>query len=238
MSKSYFERYRAGERLAVWQELVALGGRIQHPSLNEDALEVARETMGRVLVNVTTIASRMVEEGYTLGEFRAPPPADTEANIAQIEREAGVLPLSLRAFYEVVGAVSLLGQPSDGELYYQPSEVYPDPLETMPVDYAVYELREWKERRMADGNDETGPFEVSVSADDYHKADVSGGEAYRIVISEPSMDGKLANERHDLLFVDYLRLSFAWGGFPGFDRPEARPPMALIKKLRQGLLEI
>jgi hypothetical protein len=236
MKKSYLERYRAGEREAVWRELGAMGEQIQHPNIHEDALEVARETMRRVLANVKVIASRIADEGYPLDEFLIPPPHDTAAKIAQIEREAGALPLSLRALYEVVGAVSLVEE--DGELYSQPGEVYPDPLETTPIDYAVHELEEWKDYCAEHGDHEAGSFEISICADDYHKANVSGGAPYRILIGRPSMDAPLLNERHDLLFVDYLRLSFAWGGFPGFDRAEANPPTAILDRLRRGLLEI
>ena len=30
-------------------------------------------------------------------------------------------------------------------------------------------------------------------------------------------DGEFLNERHGLYFVDYLRLAFRFGGFPGYD---------------------
>ena len=30
-------------------------------------------------------------------------------------------------------------------------------------------------------------------------------------------DGELLNERHELFFVDYLRLCFRFGGFPGYE---------------------
>ena len=48
-------------------------------------------------------------------------------------------------------------------------------------------------------------------------------------------DGELLNERHSLFFVDYLRLCFRFGGFPGYDGV-ARVP-AEIATLRAGLLE-
>jgi len=43
------------------------------------------------------------------------------------------------------------------------------------------------------------------------------------------------NERHDLLFVDYLRLCFRFGGFPGYEGQTDVPPE--IDRLRDGLLE-
>jgi hypothetical protein len=47
------------------------------------------------------------------------------------------------------------------------------------------------------------------------------------------MDGAIAN---DLLFVNYLRRAFEWGGFPGLLRPGRRPKE--IEALSRGLLKI
>ena len=46
-------------------------------------------------------------------------------------------------------------------------------------------------------------------------------------------DGELLNERHELLFVEYLRLCFRFGGFPGFDGADERP--AVIDSLSADL---
>ncbi len=146
----------------------------------------------------------------------------------------------MQAAYEIVGSVTLVGShddPPEG-LCDPPGEVYSDPLEIAPVEYALVEMEDWKAERAQQGSEEVGPFEILISADDYHKADVSGGPPYRVPLSRPSMDARLNAERHDVLFVEYLRLSFAWGGFPGFDRAEAQPPMAILERLRRGLLEI
>jgi len=48
-------------------------------------------------------------------------------------------------------------------------------------------------------------------------------------------DGELLNERHQLLFVEYLRLCFRFGGFPGFDGIGRSVPPE-IDALREGLL--
>jgi hypothetical protein len=47
-------------------------------------------------------------------------------------------------------------------------------------------------------------------------------------------DGEILNERHRLLFVDYLRLCFRYGGFPGYEG--ASPIPSEIETLREGLL--
>ena len=48
------------------------------------------------------------------------------------------------------------------------------------------------------------------------------------------MDALLENERHSLLFVDYLRLAFQWGGFPGFETASKTPKE--FEFLNDGLL--
>jgi hypothetical protein len=71
--------------------------------------------------------------------------------------------------------------------------------------------------------------------DDLHKADTSGGDAYEIAIPDLRADGELLNERHDLFFVDYLRLCSRYGGFPGYDG--ARQVPAEIESLKAGLID-
>jgi hypothetical protein len=44
------------------------------------------------------------------------------------------------------------------------------------------------------------------------------------------------NERHDLLFVDYLRLACRLGGFPGYEGVDRDLPAELVR-LRADLLE-
>jgi len=48
-------------------------------------------------------------------------------------------------------------------------------------------------------------------------------------------DGELLNERHQLFFVDYLRLAFRFGGFPGYDGAAAVPEE--ISTLKAGMPE-
>lgn len=237
LSKSYLARYLAGEREAVWRELVALREDVSHPSVHDDALNVARETMRRVLANTNQLVLRLTEEGYRFqypDEILVPPPPDTDAKIARIEREAGVLPLSLRAAFEVVGTINLIGWHDD--LSPEIGEFYPDPLEVTAIDYAIAELEDWHAER-ADDEDTAGPFGVPISADPYHKAGVSGGPQYRIFVGAPCADGQLVNEQHGILFVEYLRLCFGYGGFPGWDR-DKKPPTAILDRLRSDLLEI
>jgi hypothetical protein len=70
-----------------------------------------------------------------------------------------------------------------------------------------------------------------------HKANVSGGDPYAIFVPAPVADAPVEFEPNSVNFVEYLRLVFAWGGFPGWKNGDAILP-AEIKELRDGLLPI
>jgi hypothetical protein len=52
---------------------------------------------------------------------------------------------------------------------------------------------------------------------------VSGGDPYEMSIPDLRADGELLNERHNLFFVEYLRLCFRYGGFPGYEGRDGVP---------------
>jgi hypothetical protein len=62
-----FDRYVAGDRDAVWSELIALGDAVRADQHAADALAVAYETMRRVDLNVTTVVERLRTTGYRFG---------------------------------------------------------------------------------------------------------------------------------------------------------------------------
>jgi len=109
---SYLERYRQGECEPVWAELLGLGDKVRQQSLNADALAVAHETMTRARANIEMLVPRLNKLGY---QFAHPEqvfvPADEEfrQRMAQVEKRGGPLPLSLRAWCEVVGEVNFMG---------------------------------------------------------------------------------------------------------------------------------
>ncbi len=131
---SYLDRYRAGEYEQVWADLAALGEAVRVEPLYSDALAVARETMRRVRWNIETLIPRLRDIGYEFGygclakepyrrfnfgeiaeierecpHFRPPLP-DMRERIIELETQVGTLPLSLRAWYEVVGTVNFVGK--------------------------------------------------------------------------------------------------------------------------------
>ena len=109
---SYLKRYQAGERVQVWQELVALGDEVRSEPLLGDARAVARETMRRVRYNTESIHSKLQKIGYKFqfpGSALSPPLPEQIAEIDEFERQVGPVPLSLRAWAETVGSVNFMG---------------------------------------------------------------------------------------------------------------------------------
>jgi hypothetical protein len=104
-------------------------------------------------------------------------------------------------------------------------QVASDPLVVFPVEDALANLA-------AEGDEDEGA--VIIAPDDLHKAKVSGGPPYEIA-PEPIADGRLLNERHEVNFVEYLRLVFRFGGFPGYDGIDKGVP-GEIAALTEGLL--
>ena len=133
------------------------------------------------------------------------------------------MPLSVRAFFEVVGEVTLIGThpaiaPNNGD-------IAPDPLVVEGFDEGMVEYDEEEEH----------PVALMIAPDDLHKANTSGGDPYEIAIPNSHADGLVLNERHELMFVDYLRLCFKFGGFPGYEGRVFVPPE--IEGLSSGLRE-
>jgi hypothetical protein len=78
--------------------------------------------------------------------------------------------------------------------------------------------------------------ELSLAPDRYHKANYSGGEPYGMRVPDAAVDG-VFTDANGLLFVDYLRLAFRWGGFPGWANYPDRPQLEL-NYLAEDLLPI
>jgi len=60
---------------------------------------------------------------------------------------------------------------------------------------------------------------------------------YAISLPDPAADAPLRGERHGVAFVEYLRIVFRWGGFPGWEQQE-KPPEEELRFLTDGLLPI
>jgi hypothetical protein len=208
------DRYLGGEHEAVWHDLVALGDAVREDPHAADALAVAYETMGRVEANVRTVSGRLTQLGFTKsdGPLHAPPNRGVDTQIQELQKVAGTLPISLRAFYEIVGSVDWNGQLA-GLLPSTRPQVA-DPFVVLPIEAAIETARYF-----ADAKEKW----ILIAADGLMKANTSGGDPYQIEVPNASADGVLRFECHDLNFVEYLRLVFRFGGFPGYEGMEFQP---------------
>lgn len=126
MRRSYLEQYRDAGRFGdfVWTALYAQGQLEEGTPLWDDAYAVAREAMFRARQNVGIIIDFLKAQGYIFfgmppnedgnpGEPWLPPGPGTSEQLQRLRALAGLLPLSLRTWWEVVGGVSLQGMFDD-----------------------------------------------------------------------------------------------------------------------------
>jgi hypothetical protein len=245
---TFLDRYLAGEHEQVWRDLINLGPAIRQDStLLVDARAVATATMRRVSHNLALLVPRLRDAGYRFAyddtarqesggwwgadfPVHDPPAASAAENLDAIERTFGPLPLSVRAFYEHVGAVNLIGTHPDW-----PDIEILDPLVVGPLparSELADEYEDWQDQEPEE------PFTLDLAPDSYHKADISGGPSYGVEFPCSAADAVLKNERHHLAFVDYLRLALAWAGLPGFDRlPPADVPRDVLTALTADFVD-
>jgi len=182
----------------------------------DEAVAVSKLTMTRARDNVETLIAMLQSDGFVfepdegLVTFEPSTPAVAQ-DLDLLEQQVGELPLSLRSWIQHVGSVSLMGQlPSWEYEYTDPLVVYAQPA------YVRSEYEAWQEDCGTDFDQ--GAFAIDIAPDYLHKADVSGGSPYGLAIPNPAADGLLLWEPHQTTLVNYLRIAFAWGGFPGWDR--------------------
>ena len=213
----------------------------------KEAENVLHEIMRRSRFNVEKIVAKLSAGGY---EFVYPedvlvfPLPNLKERIEQLERNGVFLPLSLKMWFEIVGAVNLMGSHSDwpvpaylsNPLLEDREPWYTDPLvvEDSLLDDA---FKNWQFRAQVVTEGSELPCRVEISPDASHKANISGGASYELSIQDPSVDTRLSNEPHDVNFVDYLRIAFSWGGFPGTETIKEFPKR-FITELQDGLLPI
>ncbi len=234
---TWLERYRAGEREQVWAEMCACGALVREEPLFGAARAGARETMQRAKSNVERVVTRLRQIGYRFAfpdEAYVPAGQEAQHQIAELEMRVGTLPLSLRAWYEIVGSVNLMGAYPGLDFYSDKSglvpDKYPDPLVILPIEAAFDEYQNA-------ARDDDAPFFLPLAPDKFHKENVSGGSPYGIEIPSLAIDAPLENERHHTTFVDYLQICFRWGGFPGWARYPERPD-GILQNLARDLLPL
>lgn len=205
----YFERYQAGEYLPVWRDIkdipwYSLQEKHAYTETLADVMQVVRETMARVKHNIDLLIPRLQSLGYEFGygwvglddpenpwadsdrrwveqapPLLSPPLPDLNERFERIRQGVGYVPLSLQAFYEVVGGVNLVGTiPSRWMpcLESLPAVDYSmlDPLVVNPLDDDLIEASIEAKK-------------LYISPDEYTKYNISGAEPYHI--TDPCMKG-------------------------------------------------
>jgi hypothetical protein len=164
--------------------------------------------------------------------------------ISEYESAYGVLPLSVRAWYEIVESVNFVGD-HDGwrALVPESAEDYPghpgERLYSMRMlgPLFVQPLRN-KWNTPIPEQDKTGRGWLRITDEDTYKFLEPTNDPIGIPLPNTSADATLYYHGHpQQTFVTYLRECFRWGGFPGWARLERRPEDDLAF-LTQGLLPL
>jgi hypothetical protein len=193
----------------------------------------------------------LANEERQIAELEAQPRATTL--LREMEERVGVLPLSVRAWYEVVGGVNLVGvHPGWMQLLAQAGELDADELgrgfvlaEGGHPMHMLEPLQVWPLGRYdSSGHAVLQMHTAAGSAQrlelmpNQHAAYLEGGQdswPYEMEAPCAGVDAPLLFERHETTFVGYLRVSLRWAGFPGWERTHVRPEHDLATLLT-GLL--
>lgn len=173
-------------------------------------------------------------------EVYSPPNQERSAALMRIEERFGPMPITLRAWFDVVGEVDLVGDHPKLAQYFDHSDtggpqsdplvVYFDPLnEDIYLDM-IADDPEYAEEG----------FILEISPDACHKSNYSGGSPNGFALPQSGFDGTISSddEWDGMPFIVYLRHCFAWGGFPGLahDLKAAKAASEELAALRKDLL--
>jgi hypothetical protein len=175
-----------------------------------------------------------------------------------LERKVGHIPLSLRAWYEVVGGVNFVGTAPASwwlPIQYEHGERDPDPGDRFVADLAgrtigldpIYlysldrvidhtdvELRLVQKSAHAGQKRNSHVHYRDLGPDVHDKSYTSGSGPYAIKVPNGGMDAPFLSEQYDTTFLGYLRLCLRWGGLPGLQQLDSVPTELAF--ITQGLL--
>jgi hypothetical protein len=245
-SPDWLERYRAGQQDRVWHELRQLGSAVREPGVREQAQLVCDQMARRARHNIEMIIERLTGDSYRFHDntgSQAPvaphvPPTASAAGHAQwLEERFGPVPMTVLSWVRLVGDVWLVG-------------THPQWATSAAADPLVIELEGSRfdgasiRRYFEEGYEgwrkglpQLGDslFTLEVAPDRFHKANVSGGQSYGIIVPDGSAEGLITGEV-TMPFVSYLNWVFRNGGFPW---PEPGNPHWQIRRvLAKNLLPL
>jgi hypothetical protein len=239
------KRYQSGEFEQVWRDIRS-HERIDS-GFRDEVTEVAEAAMRRVAQNADLITERLKAVGWQAlsaeyHDLRTLPKSSDLEVLARIEEISGApVPPTLLAFWRVVGGINWVrdykasvAQPNLG--FDLPPEEH-DVLCVYAPDSSTYFFEEWLDEKEQHEQDLLHPLRIVLAPDDLHKANISGDGPYCIEVPFLGADPLVADERHGLPFLDYLRVAFRWAGFPGLDRHWARRDVQdFVTRFGKGLI--
>ena len=250
----YLNRYQAGEHEQVWDELMSFGTMDSTKVDYQQAVAVAHETMSRARHNIDSIVVKLNKDHYRPKPKHTLPGIKVAEEIKRMEAIVGPLPLSLRLWYELVGEVDLGGSHPKWKVRGV-ADAYPWELlhlrksvntEFLQV-FGASSGNAYSKSPSTRGTGCTKVYQddvatVVLSLDASTRGGKSADEDDELVIEGLTADAWFLCEQYRWrreTFVQYLRRSFEWGGFPGFANvPEELRPTEMLDYLRKGLLPI
>ncbi len=224
--------------------------------------KILGDLMFKVKENFDLIHKRLESLNYNFfdkNKARIQPTDDLEKRLQLLSKyidKGGAIPLSLKKFYTIVGGVDFMKEYSCPTSYPVNNEKnLPDPV---VIPYLTDDFLEYIENNFSEEAWEKEELEAYIyqkglplAPDLYHKNNYSGGEPYCIRLSKngvkiddffPWIEGA---KSINLTFIEYIRDSFKWGGFPEIgNHYEEQPTEEKIKVnefvnyLKEGLKEI
>lgn len=222
--KSYHQRYQEHqeylfpwhqEARRVWAELVTHGTAIRTDLLFDDAQAVAHAMMQRARRNVELLVKRLPELGYRFAypdRVWIPVNAEMHQMLNDLEFNYGQLPLVVRAWFEIVGSVNLMGAHPKLSGY---TELNWDGSQYIDGDPLVVETI-WFDYLRAEAHNTV--YQLPIAPDAGHKAGESSNGAMHLLLPNPVFDAPLLDDGGrwtGTFFIQHLQTCFEWGGFPG-----------------------
>lgn len=237
---NFYKRYTNNNELEVWSELSKIPNVLDN-SVKNDIESVLEVMMDRVIHNLDIITQELTGFGYQFdnikhngkllfsekeGTYNLASKGQPE-KIIELEKylkSFGYLPLSVLKLYERIDNIDLVGD----FVHWKNRNVLMDPMVIINID--TLKIMNNPEP-FQDSKDR---FYVYFSPDEYAKEDVSGSGVYGIYLNKDrKIDSTLFGFGKQITFVNYLRLSFKWGGFPSFEWiNEQEVPSDIIKLIR------
>lgn len=268
------ELYKSQNGTEFWQYL----GKWKYTSFSKQQKteidSILEDLMYKVKENFDLIYQRLENINYNFfdkEEARVQPTDDVEERLDLLSKyvaKGGLIPLSLRKFYTIVGGVDFMKKYNCTKSYPITNDNYlPDPavipyLSNDFLDYVKHDYSEdnWEKEELEEYIYKRG---IPLAPDIYHKNNYSGGEPYSIKLSKHtvidnffpcSSDDNDINyapnnlfgfESNNWTFIYYLRDLFHSGGFPEMEEYKEKQSKKDRKKinefvnyLKEGLKEI